>query len=146
MIVKFYKNSSDNIVADKAITLISEKQCVLSGNNIKETPQIITEYDANIVNANYCYIADFGRYYFISPHELLSGGRVAFNCKTDLLKTCLSDVRASVGTATRTGNKQNNDITDNLVVRTGKITTTVRAFGEPLPTKEGGSFIMILAT
>lgn len=141
MVVKFYKNSSDNIVADKAITLISEKQCVLSGNNIKETPQIITEYDANIVNANYCYIADFGRYYFISPHELLSGGRVAFNCKTDLLKTCLSDVRASVGTVTRS-NKKNTNIADPLYIKGAENKIITRRLGESLETSATGTYIM----
>ncbi len=145
MEVRFYNNTSDNIVANKNISLVDTKQCVLSGENVKESPRIITEYSANLLNANYCYIADLGRYYYVSGHELLSGGRMAFNTKTDLLKTCLSDIRNSTGTATRTGNKQNNDITDNLVVRTGKTTTTVRTFGEPIPTTEGGSFVMVIA-
>lgn len=146
MEVKFYNNTSDNIVANKSISLVDTKQCTLSGDNVKESPRIITEYSANLLKANYCYIAEFDRYYFISPHELLSGNRIAFNTKTDLLKTCLSDIKNSTGTATRTGNKQNNDITDNLVVRTGKIITTVREFGEPLPTSENGSFILITAS
>lgn len=50
------------------------------------TGELILEYDADIMTVNYAQF--LGKYYFILPDkELLTGGKVRFTCRTDVLQT-----------------------------------------------------------
>lgn len=105
-------------------------------------PLIEVSYFNNWKEFNYCYIEEFGRYYFIDD-VTFSNKVLRISMSVDVLMSFRSDILNSEGTAHRAGNKENRDIVDNMVSRTSRVDTEVRTFGDPLPTKEGGSFILI---
>ena len=64
MVIKLYKNKSDNKVISKDITLITTKKF-----NFKDTTDIINplvEIQGDIADVNYAYIPDLKRFYFIN--------------------------------------------------------------------------------
>lgn len=51
---------------------------------------IATPSDLNI---NYCYCSDFGRYYYVDNVEVMTGGKVALNCRVDVLKSFANGIK-----------------------------------------------------
>lgn len=97
MTVKFYKNLSDKIVVDKEITQIGNdvtgtlrEGCSIIDPVIKfEAPTGI-----NIIYANYAYISEFERYYYINNIKCVGN---LFECymHVDVLKTYAAGIRAN---------------------------------------------------
>ena len=48
-------------------------------------PEFTLEYSAARLGANYCYISEFGRYYFLSEPSLGNGHTITFSCEVDVL-------------------------------------------------------------
>lgn len=58
------------------------------------TPDIIVDYDANLLSANYFYVSTFGRYYFYrKPPAILTGGRMIIYGTVDVLSTFAAGIR-----------------------------------------------------
>lgn len=58
------------------------------------TPDIIVDYDANLISANYFYVPTFGRYYFYrKPPAILTGGRMCIFGTVDVLSTFATGIR-----------------------------------------------------
>ena len=58
------------------------------------TPDIIVEFDANLIAANYFYIPTFGRYYFYrKPPAILTGGRMCLYGTVDVLSSFADGIR-----------------------------------------------------
>ena len=68
MNITFYTNSADPLKANKSGSLTQLVQltgCSIIGDFNILTPRIKVAANANTKTANYCYISDFDRYYFI---------------------------------------------------------------------------------
>ena len=63
--VIFYTTGDNPNVMDKSLTQISSLDCDIKQPVNKERPEIYVT--GNLMGANYAYIADFGRYYFVYP-------------------------------------------------------------------------------
>lgn len=58
------------------------------------TPDIIVEYDASLLQANYFYVPTFGRYYFYrKPPAILTGGRMCIFGTVDVLTSFADGIR-----------------------------------------------------
>lgn len=58
------------------------------------TPDIIVEFDANLITANYFYVSTFGRYYFYrKPPAILTGGRMCLFGTVDVLSSFANGIR-----------------------------------------------------
>jgi hypothetical protein len=92
MNVTFYKNNSDNRKVNKSLTTIKTIQNVFFKNEV-ERGNVTLElaYDADLLQANYCYIDETGYYYFLSE-PTLGKQRLLFNCSTDLLMTYKNEI------------------------------------------------------
>lgn len=64
-------------------------------------PSFIVEYKANLLTANYCYISELNRYYYITSHTLEKGNRLIFNCEVDVLKTYYEQIKNCNATVIR---------------------------------------------
>lgn len=61
--VTFYNNASNNHVFNPALTQLAQFDVYFKDQIDVENPDIYVQSDASIINANYCYIPQFGRYY-----------------------------------------------------------------------------------
>lgn len=96
MTIKIYKNLSENNVLDKNITQLGND---LTGT-LREACSIIDpvikieDYtNFNIKNANYLYITEFGRYYYINNIVTITDKIFELHCHVDVLKTYSSSIR-----------------------------------------------------
>ena len=88
MVVRFYKNKSDNRYVNKDIELITTlNNVVFKADENKETLTLELSYNSDILNyANYCYIEDLDHYYYMSE-PTFGKQRVFYPLKADLLMT-----------------------------------------------------------
>lgn len=104
MTIKIYKNLSDNNVLDKNITQLGSD---LTGT-LKESCSIIdpvitiedfTSFD--IQTANYAYITEFGRYYYINNIICITDKLFELHMHVDVLKTYASEIRSNSAVISR---------------------------------------------
>lgn len=100
MTVTFYQNKSDDRVVNKTISQKLELTTVIIKDDTSMmNPVLIVHTDSKLYTCNYCYIASFGRYYYIDNITLASGQRLILECREDVLmsnKTQLLKSRAFV--------------------------------------------------
>lgn len=56
-----------------------------------ENPRLILSTETNVLQANYLFLEDFGRYYYINNHTL-EKGRVIIDCKVDVLMSFATEI------------------------------------------------------
>ena len=85
MVALLYKNTSDNRVISKNITLIKEVSIELKSNVDFISPTIFLQTFDGCEDVNYLYIEEFKRYYFVNNINHLTGGRISLSCSVDVL-------------------------------------------------------------
>ena len=84
MKVIFYNCTDDKKkVIKKNKTEIAVKECDIKEPCTLLQPQLLVSYSKELVKANYIYIEDFNRYYFINNQKLDIGGCILFTCEAD---------------------------------------------------------------
>lgn len=104
MTLEFFKQAATPNRVDKSayLTRISERDnVVLKSDTNLMTPTFILKTSADIYKANYVYCSFTGRYYYIISIDALSGGRIAVNCKIDVLHTYRAEIKSSSAWVTR---------------------------------------------
>lgn len=116
MTVDFYSVTDANNVVNKTIDPLTVKSVtnvdVFNPSTLENPQLVLTNFDG-IANKNYCYIAKYGRYYYVTGVTFTSAGRVVVNCAVDVLKTYAADIIKCKGTAVRSESVGMNYITDN---------------------------------
>lgn len=84
MNINFYKNTSDNNVLNKNITLISTHNIKLKDECNIITPSILIHGDISN-DINYAYIEKWGRYYYVRDKKSLNNGIYEINLTVDVL-------------------------------------------------------------
>ena len=107
----------------KAVTCTIKEPCELSN------PVFIVAFDNSAFNANYCYCANFGRYYYINERVLITGGRIELHCHVDVLQTYNTNIAALTVTVTRQQHKGINHVPDSLLPLSPAKQTYVAALG-----------------
>lgn len=92
MDVTLYHNYSENNAINKSISSIDTLTAVCKGPVSVENPILIIDYASNDLSANYAYIADYGRYYYINNVTALTGGRLELNLSVDVLMSFSSAI------------------------------------------------------
>ena len=115
MTITFYNNESDAILVDKKITSISS---ISNAKIINETdivnPSIIVSrnfYDSIILQANYLYIDNLKRYYYINNISFAES-MIVIDCTVDVLMSYKSEIRNILCTVTRNENLKNGYLND----------------------------------
>lgn len=57
-----------------------------------ENPTFILNYSSDYTSCNYCYYADWGRYYYINDIVMAPGGKAEIYCTVDVLNTYKDDI------------------------------------------------------
>lgn len=98
MDAKLYFNKSDKRYINKDIEQIHPHESIaewLQVEFIEPTsivnPRLIFSTESNVLQANYLFLKDFGRYYYINNHTL-EHGRVIVECHVDVLMSFSKDI------------------------------------------------------
>ena len=139
--ITLYNNKSDNIVVSKNIVSIKS----ISGTFFEpcdvQNAKIIVKYDTAIFKANYFYISDFSRYYYVTNVTILDGRQVEITGHCDVLMSF--DVKKITGVVARQENNWNMYYSDSTVRQYAYTRTQIKKFPTKLPTSN--QYIMTVA-
>lgn len=86
MIIEIYKNLSESNVVHKKLELLASANGTLRNSTSVLDPSIVFEDNSNgFTLANYLYIPDFNRYYFITNITSVRNGLWQIDCHVDVL-------------------------------------------------------------
>lgn len=139
MTVNLYTVGINPIVLDKTLGTATDYTCTIKDNMDVINPVIELDFDASILNKNYMYIADLGRYYFIQS-IVIEGPVIVITGHVDVLKTYSTQIRNGVCTATRS-NIKNNTIPDTMVMTLPTEKITYRKISTPIT---GETYVLII--
>lgn len=104
MTVTFYKVTDDpkKIDKDTSVTIGQTAAHTLDPTAMVDllNPTIVIDYDSAFLNANYCYIDTFDRYYWCS-FGVNTAGRTLVECKIDYLKSFAASIKNCPATIVR---------------------------------------------
>lgn len=128
-----YNNTSDNREINKNITEISTIDVTLymDTNLLKPVLKVKTF----INNANYIYVPNLGRYYYIDNYTL-SNQCVYLHCSVDVLMSYKTELLNTECLISRSETDYNDNIVDTLAPITENTAYTVKNFGENIKTTE----------
>ena len=144
MDINFYKNTSDNNVLNKNITLISTHNIKLKDECNIITPSILIHGDISN-DINYAYIEKWGRYYYVRDKKSLNNGIYEIFLKVDVLmsfKEKILNLQCII-------DKQQDSTNINKYYDDGSFTVSSKEFIETINFPNGfndnGEFILITA-
>jgi len=101
MNVTLYNCTDDPRVVNKTLTSgVSVTATPMESCSIY-TPRLILAYVSTLVDVNYMYISDFGRYYFITDISVNPGGQIEIMGSVDVLKSFSAGIKAAKATIVR---------------------------------------------
>lgn len=90
--VTFYNCGDDKRVMSKTLTTGISATAELYDPTSLINPRLRVGYNANLLGYNYMYIAQFGRYYFITNVTTDSGGALIIEGAVDVLQTYKTEI------------------------------------------------------
>lgn len=139
MTVKFYQLSLNPIILNKTLGTATDKSCTIKGNLDVLNPVFELDFDTSILTKNYMYVADLGRYYFITSIEIVNH-IIIISGHVDVLKTYNSEIRSGKCIATRS-NQKNNTIPDTMVMTLPTEKISYRKLSTPI---SGETYVLII--
>ena len=128
-----YNNTSDSREINKNLTELSTINITLYLDTNVTTPVFKVKNFIN--NANYMYVPDLHRYYYINNYTL-SNQCVYLHCSVDVLTTYKTEILNNECLISRSENDYNDNIVDTLAPITENTVYTVKNFGENIKTTE----------
>ena len=144
MEIKLYKTSSPRkkLVKDltDGITLVG----TLRAQSSVMSPTFTVQYTA-VVGYNYCYIPDFGRWYYINGIDALRANLYELSLGIDVLMTYSAEIRQNYAIVDKVENigAAYNYINDGSWINTNRMKQSIINF--PTGFNDNGEFILITA-
>ena len=110
--ITLYKTADDKHVVNKTLTDNLSVDGTARGEFEVTGGSVTVETSTNLSAYNYCYISDFGRYYFVNRITALRTGLWMLDLRVDVLKTYATNIQALTGTVDRQENKYNGYLGD----------------------------------
>ena len=141
--VMLYNNYSDPTVVNKQISLVDTVDCEITDSCELDAPVLLLDMDeSDLPKYNYCYIADFGRYYFCSP-QIVNGNQMLIFCESDPLKSFWGDISSSECIAERSTSHPNPELVDDMLPFKPQPKYIVRQLATGFaPSTSGGCYIL----
>lgn len=139
MKIDLLKTNSEKIRVNKAFSMIKSVNGNLNESCSVINPSISFEYDSSLISANYAYIPDFQRYYYIED-MVLDGKLINISMHSDVLMNAASNIRNSFGTIVRS-NYDMPDVIDPMVIQTSEHQIQFRSLGT-IPTTPEGFYVV----
>ena len=108
MTVTFYSISDDARVLNKTLGLPIKSLTTVEiwGECSIMDPVLRVVYDSSLLGANYCYISDWGRYYYIEGYDLSEGREMYIRMHEDVLMsnaTAIGELNCTVVRTAKNG-------------------------------------------
>ena len=101
MTITFYNQLNDNRVVSKNLgEALHSAECTPLGECSIQNPVIMIRQFNGYATVNYCYISDYGRYYYITEVIAHSGDLLEIRCKVDVLMSFGDVIRQCTGVCT----------------------------------------------
>lgn len=132
MTIKLYHNDSDKRTVNKTLT----NEGSLTGATIIDDTTILNprlkvrDNGIIMVQYNYCYIADFKRYYYIT-NVTVSNGYIIIDCKVDVLMSYANEIKACTGVIARQENVWSGYLDDSENFTNQYNNVSLKAFTSP---------------
>ena len=132
MTIKLYHNDSDKRTVSKTLsnegslagaTIIDDTSILAPRLKVRDNGIIMVQY-------NYCYIADFKRYYYITDISV-SNGYIYIDCKVDVLMSYAAEIRACTGVIARQENVWSGYLDDSENFTNQYNNVSLKAFNTP---------------
>lgn len=123
--------------------LIDEYSCELKNKTSVVDPILLIADDLNAVNTNYCYIPEFGRYYYIVGIQSIKNGLWEVSCHCDVLYTYKAQLMELSGIVSRQSGSYNLMLSDPRVLHMADPVLQQKKFPRGF-TDEGTSYILLL--
>ena len=149
MTITIYQNKSEGNVLNKDITQVVQLTGTLREGTSVLNPTIVVESsEPNIVWANYLYIAEWGRYYFINEIANIRTNVWSFECHVDVLMTYRNTILQQSGIIARQEFLYNLYLDDDKFLVNAPRMHITKAFPNRVPAGNvagANSFILTLA-
>ena len=104
MILSLFKTNNDSRTCIKVLEQIANLNIQPNAELNLLKPSLTIPYSNTYLTANYCYIDEFNRYYFINDMSLLNGKMLSVSCSVDPLTSFYKYFKSSIGFCTRNEN------------------------------------------
>lgn len=144
MVVTLYTNSGDTRQLNKNLTTVATiSNCQINDTCTILRPVLRFELNASYLGANYVYIPNFNRYYYIEDMTILNGSQIEISCRVDVLMSHRTAILNSYVIAARSASKPEPFMPDNCLSDKGTVTYyTRRASTTPF---NGSSYVLTVA-
>ena len=112
MTITLYKTSSPVNKIGKTLTTLATVTGTPTSDISTASPDFYLSYSANALAANYMYVAEFGRYYFLKPPVVMTDGRVKISGDVDVLETYATGIKNAPATVVRSESAGLSDVPD----------------------------------
>lgn len=129
MTLDLYTTTSERHRLDKVLSNKITKNCSVKAGTDLLNPTVTIGYDVSVLSKSYAYIADFGRYYYITGVEVTPGQQIVLHLHVDVLKTYSSQIKACSARITRSQSNPDPMIADNLIINKVNTNITQRKLG-----------------
>ena len=130
MKIQLLSISDDTRKINKTVNPITELLpcAVTEDSNSILNPKLLLKWNSNYIGANYAYIPEFQRYYFIDDISLNTGGNCVISLSVDVLYTYSAQIMQLTVTAARSSNKYNRYLNDNQQVTANNPINQIKMF------------------
>lgn len=144
MEIKLYKTSSPRKKLVKELTDGITLTGALRGQSSVMSPSLQIQ-DIAVIGYNYCYIPDFGRYYYINEINALRANLFELALGIDVLMTYASEIRGNYAIVDKVENfgAAFNYINDGSWINTNRTDQSIISFANGF--NDNGEFILITA-
>lgn len=143
MNIDLYINTSDSRKVYKNLTQKGSARAIqlLEPCSI-ESPVVIVQMDDDVLGSNYAYIAQFGRYYYISDKTIIEGNKCRLTLKCDVLQTFFNSCVNSPIIAKRSSSHPDYRIADPRILKLPEPEISIRRTSISLPTGSTNNFVL----
>lgn len=143
MNIDLYINKSDSRKVYKDITQIGTTKSIqiLESCSI-ENPVMMVQMNNDLYSANYAYIAQFGRYYYITDKTIIEGNKCRLSLKSDVLKNFFASCGTSPVIAKRSSSHPDYRIADPRILSLPEPDISIRRTSISIPTVNSNNFVL----
>lgn len=131
MTLILYQNKSEYNKLDKELVEILNLTGTLKNSCSILAPVILIENDS-LINANYCYIPEYNRYYFITDVTVIKNKLFQISCSVDVLMTFKDNIRQQTAIIARQENLYNLYLNDDKILSYNKIREQIKEFNQTI--------------
>ena len=128
MTINFYLNSQKNIVANKTPVTTGTATGEFKATVDVLRPTFVTEVASIPTGSNYAYIADFGRYYYITGMSMITNTLCELQLLCDVRTSFYTQLIANSGIVQRQANNYDMYLKDDKIPIAARKTISIRKF------------------